>query len=95
MHDDLLQFFAHDDLSPHLQEVSRPFADIALWMVETLPNNPERTAGLRKLLEAKDCAMRARLFKRESIAAGGGGREAGDGVARSSGTTHPRSRYMT
>ena len=31
--------------------------------VDTLPSNPERTVALRKLLEAKDCAVRALLFK--------------------------------
>jgi hypothetical protein len=31
-------------------------------MVDKLPRNPERSAGLRKLLEAKDCAVRAQLF---------------------------------
>lgn len=59
----LLQFFAYEHLPAHLQEISKPFGDTARWMVETLPNNPECSAGLRKLLEAKDCAVRARLFK--------------------------------
>jgi hypothetical protein len=29
----------------------------------TLPRNPERTTALRKLLEAKDCAVRASIYK--------------------------------
>ena len=61
--DYLLQFFAYEHLPAGLQEISKPFGDLANWMMETLPVNPERTAGLRKLLEAKDCAVRARLFK--------------------------------
>lgn len=61
--DYLLQFFAYEHLPAHLQEISKPFGDAARWMVDTLPVNPERSAGLRKLLEAKDCAVRARLFK--------------------------------
>lgn len=61
--DYLLQFFEFEHLPPHLQEVSRPFGDLALNIVRTLPANPERTVALRKLLEAKDCAVRARLFK--------------------------------
>lgn len=61
--DYLLQFFAYEHLPAHLQEHSKPFAELANKMVETLPSNPERSAGLRKLLEAKDCAVRARLFK--------------------------------
>lgn len=61
--DRMLQFFAYEHLPPHLQTVSKPFGDLARQMCETLPMNPERTAGLRKLLEAKDCAVRALLFK--------------------------------
>lgn len=61
--DHMLQFFAYAHLPAHLQEISKPFGDLAQWMVDNLPMNPERTAGLRKLLEAKDCAVRARLFK--------------------------------
>jgi hypothetical protein len=59
----LLQFFAYEHLPAHLQEHSKPFGDLAKQLVETLPRNPERTTALRKLLEAKDCAVRARLFK--------------------------------
>ena len=63
MHDYLLQFFAYEHLPAHLQAVSKPFGDMAHQMVQTLPSNPERSAGLRKLLEARDCAVRALLFK--------------------------------
>lgn len=55
----LLQFFAYAHLPKRLQAVSRPFGDLANVIVETLPRNPERTTALRKLLEAKDCAVRA------------------------------------
>jgi ATP-dependent Clp protease ATP-binding subunit ClpA len=58
-----LQFFAYEHLPEHLQEHSKPFGDLARRLVETLPRNPERTMALRKLLEAKDCAERAKLFK--------------------------------
>lgn len=61
--DRMMQFFAYAHLPPHLQEISKPFGDLAQWMVDNLPPNAERTAGLRKLLEAKDCAVRARLYK--------------------------------
>lgn len=64
-HDYLLQFFAYEHLPEHLQNVSRPFGQIAQQLVDTLPSNPERTAALRKLLEAKDCAVRALLFKNQ------------------------------
>ena len=61
--DYLLQFFVYEHLPPHLQAVSKPFGDLARQIVDTLPQNPERTTALRKLLEAKDCAVRAILFK--------------------------------
>lgn len=56
-----LQFFKYDHLPERLQDVSRPFSELAHSMVETLPPNPELYAALRKLLEAKDCAVRAVL----------------------------------
>ena len=59
----LLQFFAYTHLPAHLQEISKPFGDLAQQIVNTLPRNPERTTALRKLLEAKDCAVRAFLYK--------------------------------
>ena len=58
----MMQFFVHDHLPPHLQMVSIPFYELAHAIVTTLPRNPERTVALRKLLEAKDCAVRAKLY---------------------------------
>ena len=45
----IMQFFTYAHLPPHLQDVSRPFAEHAQRIVETLPRNPERTVALRKL----------------------------------------------
>lgn len=59
----LLQFFTYAHLPAHLGEISKPFAELARGLVSSLPRNPERTTALRKLLEAKDCAVRAVLFK--------------------------------
>lgn len=56
----LIQFFKFDHLPAHLQEVSRPFSELAEKIL-SLPRNQERTVALRKLLEAKDCAVRAQL----------------------------------
>lgn len=63
MSDRMLQFFECDHLPLHLREVSSHFRELAIRMVANLPVNAERTAGLRKLLEAKDCAVRALLYK--------------------------------
>jgi hypothetical protein len=59
----MLQFFAYDHLPPALREISVRFSLLVDWIVEELPRNPERSAALRKLLEAKDCAVRARLYQ--------------------------------
>lgn len=64
--DRMLQFFEFAHLPEKLQAVSRPFGELAEKMVDELPSNPERTAGLRKLLEAKDCAVRAVLYKTDA-----------------------------
>ena len=56
----ILQFFKHSHLPDNLQNVSRPFADLA-DIVMKLPRNPERTVALRKILEGKDAAVRAAI----------------------------------
>lgn len=57
----ILEHFTYDHLPAHLQEASRPFCDLAVALVENAQlDGPELTAGLRKLLEAKDCIVRAR-----------------------------------
>lgn len=61
MDEPILQFFASDHLPEKLREVSSPFGELALRLVATLPRNAERSTALRKLLEAKDCAVRAIL----------------------------------
>lgn len=58
----ILQYFEYSHLKPELQAFSRPFAALAHHLCEVLPRNPERTVALRKLLEAKDCAVRAQLY---------------------------------
>lgn len=56
----ILQFFKFTHLPPHLQDVSRPFCELA-HDVAAKYEGPEATVCLRKLLEAKDCAVRAEL----------------------------------
>lgn len=64
----LLQFFAYEHLPLNLQEISKPFYEMAQQLNKILPVNPESTVAFRKLLEAKDCAVRARLFKFDTVA---------------------------
>jgi hypothetical protein len=63
MTEPILQFFSYDHLPAHLQAASKPFCDLAYGIVRSAPGNPERTVALRKLLEAKDAAVRALLYK--------------------------------
>ncbi|QZE56899.1 hypothetical protein MPK67_gp026 [Erwinia phage pEa_SNUABM_32] len=59
----IMQYFAYAHLPAHLQRVSKPFALLAQEMDLYLPDGAEKSAGLRKLLEAKDCAVRALVAK--------------------------------
>ena len=54
----VLQFFEFEHLPEHLKNVSRDFAYLALKTAE-IGNNAETTVALRKLLEAKDAAVRS------------------------------------
>ncbi len=71
----ILQFFAYEDLPSDQRAVAKPFCDLARLIVADgempagtavqfpLPRNPERTVALRKLLEARDAALRALVAK--------------------------------
>lgn len=56
-----LRFFKFEHLAPQLAAVSKPFAELATHIATTLPENDESREAMRKLLEAKDCAVRASL----------------------------------
>lgn len=59
----IMQYFEYTHLPENLQKVSKPFHELATTMEASLPNGPEKTAGLRKLLEAKDCMVRAAFYR--------------------------------
>ena len=54
----LLAFFSYSHLPTHLQEISKTFCELATAVAER-GGGAEATVCLRKLLEAKDCAVRA------------------------------------
>lgn len=56
-----MKCFEYAHLPAHLQEVSAPIGVLAIDMQANLPPGEELEAGLRKLLEAKDCFVRAKL----------------------------------
>ncbi|EEY8909053.1 hypothetical protein H9I67_003931 [Escherichia coli] len=57
----IMKYFNYEHLPTSLKEVSKPIGDLARVMDESLPDGPEKSAGLRKLLEAKDALVRAKL----------------------------------
>ncbi|MDO6799397.1 hypothetical protein [Shimia thalassica] len=61
MKDPILKYFDYEHLPEHLQTASKPFGDLARQMDADLFDGPEKATGLRKLLEAKDCFVRAAL----------------------------------
>lgn len=59
--DQILKWFEYNHLPEHLQVVSKPFGELANLIVAETAKGPERSVALRKLLEAKDAAVRAKL----------------------------------
>ncbi len=57
----ILRFFAYQDEPPLLHPVLKPFHDLAHALFATTDPSAEQSAGLRKLLEARDCFRRAAL----------------------------------
>lgn len=60
----IIEYFAYSHLNDNLQKISKPICDLAIQFDEELPDGPEKSAGLRKLLEAKDCFVRASMPKK-------------------------------
>lgn len=57
----ILRFFEFAHLPEHLAEVSRPFCELAHKIADTIEPSAETSVALRKLLEAKDAAVRASI----------------------------------
>lgn len=57
----ILRYFKYDHLPAPLQAVSKPFCEMATSIALGPTSGPETTTALRKLLEAKDCYVRAHL----------------------------------
>lgn len=60
----VVQFFKYEHLPPHLQEHSKPFAELALKVCQATKAGTSETAkALDKLMESKDAAVRAAFQK--------------------------------
>ena len=57
----IMKYFEYEHLKDRLRLVSAPICEIARMMDNSLPDSAEKSAGLRKLLEAKDCLVRAAM----------------------------------
>jgi hypothetical protein len=60
----LVNQFGWEHLPTYLQTASKPFHDLAVALVADMGHGPELVAGLRKLLEAKDCVVRQAVADR-------------------------------
>ena len=56
-----IKYFGYEHLPERLREIIEPFCDLAMRLETELPDSAEKSAGMRKLLEAKDCFVRAKL----------------------------------
>lgn len=61
-----IQFFEYAHLPEQLQRISKPISELANMMEDALPDGPEKSAGMRKLLEAKDCFVRANIVTKST-----------------------------
>lgn len=62
-----IQYFEYEHLPSELQGISKLFHDLAFLLEETIPDGSEKSAGMRKLLEAKDCFVRCKLPVKKNV----------------------------
>lgn len=55
------RYFAFAHLAGPLRSVSEPFAHLFVTLINLLPDSPELTIALHRLVESKDCAVRAQV----------------------------------
>jgi hypothetical protein len=58
----MLMLRPNPNLQGRMALIAKDFEDLAIDLIMDLEDGPELTAGLRKLLEAKDCFVRAAVF---------------------------------
>lgn len=59
--DRMMKWFAYTHLPDHILPVGKKFYELAHHITATIETGPERTVALRKLLESRDAAVRAKL----------------------------------
>jgi len=61
----MMKWFSGLHLPEELKEIVYEYRSLARKIIETIPVGPERTVALRKLVESKDCAVRAIIEGKE------------------------------
>lgn len=59
---DIMRYFGYDHLKEPMRTVSQGFSELAN-AIDMLPGGAEKSVALRKLLEAKDAAVRSVVFE--------------------------------
>ena len=63
----IMRWFGYEHLTnPRVRGVSRQFSELAWWVEQYLPTDPEKSVALRNLLYAKDAAVRAAILAEET-----------------------------
>lgn len=62
----IVRYFEAGHLPERLRDISEPIGDLARSLDAALPDGAEKSTGLRKLLEAKDCFVRAALDQKKA-----------------------------
>lgn len=57
----IMRYFSYAHLPEQLSAIVEPFAHLARVLIGAMPDSAELTTALRKLIESKDCAVRARV----------------------------------
>jgi len=60
-----IKYFTYDHLPLELQRIAKPICELAHELEHTIEDSPEKSAGMRKLLEAKDCFVRSGIRFKE------------------------------
>lgn len=60
-----IKYFTYDHLPLELQRIAKPICELALELEHMIGDSPEKSAGMRKLLEAKDCFVRSGICFKE------------------------------
>ncbi len=63
----IIQHFGYEHLPEELQAISKPICNLAKRMDRALPDGPQKREGLQRLLEAKDCLVRAAREEGQSV----------------------------